>query len=97
MTYAMPFQKYVKTVLRVAAPRSTRCITHIVVKQRADEGIGPYDFAWLCLLRQHVLLYSAPDYHTFSKPFTMFSSGSGVQRETITMKMLETMKAGSSS
>ena len=41
MTYAMPFQKYVKTVLRVAAPGSTRCITHIVVKQRADEGIGP--------------------------------------------------------
>ena len=52
MTYAMPFQKYVKTVLRVATPRSTRCITHIVVKQRADEGIGPYDFAWLCILRQ---------------------------------------------
>ena len=44
MTYAMPFQKYVKTVLRVAASRSTRCITHIVVKQRADEGIGPCNF-----------------------------------------------------
>ena len=41
MTYAMPFQKYVKTVLRVAASGSTRCITHIVVKQRADEDIGP--------------------------------------------------------
>ena len=40
MTYAMPFQKYVKTVLRVAASGSTRCITHIVVKQRADEGIA---------------------------------------------------------
>ena len=26
-------------------PWPTRCITHIVVKQRADEGIDPYNFA----------------------------------------------------
>ena len=63
MTNAMPFQKNVKTVLRVAASRSTRCITHIVVKQRADEGIGPYDFAWLCILRQ-------PDCHPFLRNWT---------------------------
>ena len=31
-------------------PGSTRCITHIVAKQRADEGIGPCDFKWLCIL-----------------------------------------------
>ena len=43
MTYAMPFQKYVKTVLRVAASGSTRCSSHNGVLQRADEGIGPYD------------------------------------------------------
>ena len=73
MTYAMPFQKYVKTVLRVAASRSTRCITHIVVKQRADEGIGPYDFAWLCILRQHAfILFSFMN-------FTNSSDGSGFE------------------
>ncbi len=31
-------------------PGSTRCIMHIVVKQRTDEGIGPCDFKWLCIL-----------------------------------------------
>ena len=40
----------IQTVLRVATPGSTRCITHIVVKQQADEGIGP------CLCHHHDFL-----------------------------------------
>ena len=38
MTYAMPFQKYVKTVLRVAMPSSARCFTTMCVVQRVDLG-----------------------------------------------------------
>ena len=43
MTYTMPFQKYVKTVLWVAASRSTRRKVQNAAKRRADEGIGPYE------------------------------------------------------
>ena len=45
MTNAMPFQKNVKTVLRVAASSSARCFTTMCVMQRVDLGIDPYGFA----------------------------------------------------
>ena len=43
------------------------------------------------------LLYPLSDSHTLSKSATISLSGSCVQRETTTMKIAETMKAGSSS
>ena len=52
MTYAMPFQQYAKTVLRVAASSSARCFTTMCGIQRVDLGIDPYGFGSTCLLRQ---------------------------------------------
>ena len=51
---------------------------------RADEGIGPYGMR-------------GQRYHTLSKVLTMSFSGAGVRRETTTMAMQLTTKAGSSS
>ena len=75
-------------------------VHYLHFRVRAAEGVGPY--MGCCLEANNPILlqplpYPLSDSHTLSKSATIFLSGSAVQRETTTMKMQETTKAGSSS
>ena len=75
------------------------CITirHLVFKRYSYNDHRIEAAPRLNFLPRGCAFYIQKADHTLSKTSTIFLSGSAVQRETTTMKMQETTKAGSSS